>query len=74
MSRFSIGFARGETASSGTGPQRRGAPADVRTRVNANVRRQFSLFWGYVAILGFLSLVAAASMSAALWRLFHFAH
>lgn len=73
MSRFSIGFAQRGSTGSDTGV-RRGVPAGARTRVNANVRRQFSLFWGYVAILGFLSLVAAASMSAALWRLFHFAH
>lgn len=73
MSRFSIGFAQGEATGSGTGPQRRGMPAGVRTRVNANVRRQFSLLWGYIAILGFLTLVAGASMSLALWRLMHFA-
>ena len=54
------------------GRARLGAPV-VSARVDANVRRHVSAFWGYVAVLGFLTLVAAASMTMALWRLFHFA-
>ncbi|HMN74378.1 MAG TPA: hypothetical protein PKA55_21145 [Rhodoblastus sp.] len=69
MSKFSIGFAPDDSTRFETRRTRVLAPA----RANANVRRRIPGFRGYVAILAFLTLVAALSMGMALWRLFHFA-
>ena len=70
MSKFAMGFVQAGAPQNGTPrhPRRK-----VKTRVNANVRRQFSYLGGYFVVVGFLALIAALSMSAALWRLSHFA-
>lgn len=75
MSKFAIGFAQSGSPRNGTsaGP-RLGSRTNVQSRINANVRRGFSFRRGYFTILGLLTLIAASSMSVALWRLFHFAH
>jgi len=68
MSRFSIGFAPASSIQNGTRIR-----AHVEARVNANAPRRLPYARGYIAVVGFLALVAAVSMFAALWRLFHFA-
>ena len=75
MSKFAIGFTPATSPHNGT-PR---APASqvrmsAQARVNANVRRQFGYLRGYIAVIGFLSVLAAGSLFLALWRLFHFAH
>ncbi len=66
MSKFAIGFAPAHAARNGT-------RAHVAARADANVPRRFSYARAHFAVVGFLTLVAALSMFAALWRLFHFA-
>ena len=46
----------------------------AQARINANVRQQFNYLRGYIAVIGFLSVLAAGSLFLTLWRLFHFAH
>lgn len=66
MSKFSIGLAPANAIRNGTRTR-----APVQARVNANIGRKPS--HAYLALVGFLGLVAGLSMTAALWRLFHFA-
>ncbi|HRY05076.1 MAG TPA: hypothetical protein P5256_18235 [Beijerinckiaceae bacterium] len=74
MSKFAIGFAQTGSARNGTAPEvRLGARTQLQPRINANVRRGFSFRRGYFTVLGLLTLIAVASMSIAIWRLFHFA-
>ncbi len=73
MSKFSMGVAGANAPLSETRPARVAAPAGVEARANANVRGFLPGYRGYAAVLGFLTLIAVASMSVALWRLFHFA-
>ena len=68
MSKFSIGLAPNNAARIGTR-----ARTHVHARVNANIRRPFPYTRFYFAVIGFLALVAGLSVTAALWRLFHFA-
>ena len=74
MSKFAIGLAQPGSARNGTASGvRLGARTQLQPRINANVRRGFSFRRGYFTVLGLLTLIAVASMSIAIWRLFHFA-
>lgn len=68
VSKFNLGFVDAAAARNDT-PR-----VMPRGRADATVRRQFSYLRGYLAIMGFLTILAVASFSVALWRLFHFAH
>lgn len=67
MSNFNLGFVDAAAARNGTP---RVLPV---ARTNANVRRQFSFLRGYLAIMGFLAILAVTTYGIALWRLFQFA-
>ncbi|MCB1542553.1 MAG: hypothetical protein KDJ25_17405 [Rhodoblastus sp.] len=74
MSKFAIGFAQPGSTRNGIEPEVRvGARVAVQPRIDANVRRPYFFRRGYFMVLGLLTLIAVASMSVAIWRLFDFA-